>query len=277
MDWSVRIKAQQTRRHGGAYRGRAPKWLLVPPHTKTVPPKRGLCPKEINRIGATGLQIEAQIGDFFGDHLRTAKKNCLNLWFRAENSLQFQWKPFFFLEITCFRPENFFEFLLLTLFTWSDWDKFLVPPCPSRIHTKSTARAPPKFISAPPVTLSWRRAWGTTTLLQETCPGIWQDAQTNERTIMKRIQYYRLDTPPKIQPTCLWLLTNSSHYLWLLLGCNVIIRVFVKRFNFSKSVLSYQYFYLNRESMILDYTMYFLYYFELLLNHMRKQFNITSV
>ena len=35
----------------GALRGRAPKSLLVSP-------KRGLCPEEINRLGATGVQIE---------------------------------------------------------------------------------------------------------------------------------------------------------------------------------------------------------------------------
>ena len=37
--------AWQTRRHGGADRGRAP------------PPMRGLCPEEIKRLGATGVQI----------------------------------------------------------------------------------------------------------------------------------------------------------------------------------------------------------------------------
>ena len=46
----------------GGIPGRAPpKWLLVPP-----PPKRGLCHEEINRLGATGVQIEAQIGVFCG-------------------------------------------------------------------------------------------------------------------------------------------------------------------------------------------------------------------
>ena len=36
-----------------------PKRLLVPPQTKVVPPKRELYPEEINRLGATGVQIEA--------------------------------------------------------------------------------------------------------------------------------------------------------------------------------------------------------------------------
>ena len=49
----------QTRRHEGAYRGRVPNWLLVPP-------KRGLSPEEINRLRASGAQIEAQISVFCG-------------------------------------------------------------------------------------------------------------------------------------------------------------------------------------------------------------------
>ena len=44
-----------------AYRGRAPPTDCLCPQTKIVPPKRGLCPKEINRLGASGAQIEVQI------------------------------------------------------------------------------------------------------------------------------------------------------------------------------------------------------------------------
>ena len=58
-----RIKITQARRHGGggAFRGRAqpPKSLLVPPQTRNVPHKRGLRPKESNKLGATGVQFEA--------------------------------------------------------------------------------------------------------------------------------------------------------------------------------------------------------------------------
>ena len=50
----------QTRSHGGAYRGRAP------PTDCLCPPKRGLCPEEINRLGASGAQIEVQISVFCG-------------------------------------------------------------------------------------------------------------------------------------------------------------------------------------------------------------------
>ena len=49
----------------GAYRGRAPPNDCLCSHqTKIVPPKRGLCPEEINRLGATGVLIKAQIGVF---------------------------------------------------------------------------------------------------------------------------------------------------------------------------------------------------------------------
>ena len=33
-----------------------------PPKRKLCPPKRGLYPEEIDRLGATGVQTEAQIG-----------------------------------------------------------------------------------------------------------------------------------------------------------------------------------------------------------------------
>ena len=39
-----------------------PNDCLCPPQTKSVPPKRGLRPEEINRLGATGVQSEARIG-----------------------------------------------------------------------------------------------------------------------------------------------------------------------------------------------------------------------
>ena len=41
-----------------------PQMTACTSQTKIVPPKRGLCPEEIYRLGATGVQIEAQIGVF---------------------------------------------------------------------------------------------------------------------------------------------------------------------------------------------------------------------
>ena len=44
----------------GAFRGLAPQMATCAPQTKIVPPpKRGLCPEEINRLRATGVQLEA--------------------------------------------------------------------------------------------------------------------------------------------------------------------------------------------------------------------------
>ena len=129
----------QTRCHGGTYRGRAPQTDCL------CPPKRGLFPEEINRLGASGAQIEVQISVFcgwrpffFGDHLFWAGKTAWICDFGRKIPLTF-----------CFSPCLFHP----------DWDKFLLPLCPSRIHTKQTSRAHPKFIYSPSNTLSWRRAW----------------------------------------------------------------------------------------------------------------------
>ena len=75
--------------------------IAYAPQTKIVPPKRGLCPEEINRLGATGVQIEAQIGVFAG----------LTPLFWDEDLFFF-----FFFEITCFWPEKPLENLREELF-----------------------------------------------------------------------------------------------------------------------------------------------------------------
>ena len=51
----------------GGIPGRAsPQMTACAPQKKIVPPKRGLCPEESNKLGVTGVQIEAQIGVFCG-------------------------------------------------------------------------------------------------------------------------------------------------------------------------------------------------------------------
>ena len=86
---------RQSRRHGGAYRGRTPL------NDCLCPPKRGLCPEEINRFGATGVQIEAQIG-------------VCHRYFRYFCGLTPDFmiflgrRPFF--KQPCFRPEKPLEF-----------------------------------------------------------------------------------------------------------------------------------------------------------------------
>ena len=52
----------QGRRHGGHSGAVPPEMTACAPKTKIVPPERGLRPEEINRFGATRVQIEAQIG-----------------------------------------------------------------------------------------------------------------------------------------------------------------------------------------------------------------------
>ena len=50
----------QARQHGGAFRGRAPQITACDlPKRELCPPKRGLCPEEINHRGDTGVQFEA--------------------------------------------------------------------------------------------------------------------------------------------------------------------------------------------------------------------------
>ena len=39
-----------------------------PPQTRIVPPKRGLCPKESNRLGVTGVQFNAWGSKNTGNH-----------------------------------------------------------------------------------------------------------------------------------------------------------------------------------------------------------------
>ena len=126
----------QTRHHRGHIEAVPPPtgWLC-PSKRKLFPsPKWGLCREEINRFGASGVQIEAQISVFcgltpdfvtflgwrpfflFGDHLFSVgksleilvktfflwrspifgRKNCLKFRFRLENPLKFQWRLFLF-------------------------------------------------------------------------------------------------------------------------------------------------------------------------------------
>ena len=113
------VSTRQTRRHGGAYRGRAPPTdCLCPPKRKSCTPKRGLCPEEINRLGAlerksrpklvffvdlklekpleipisAGKSLEISVKTFFfffGGHLFSAGKKHLNFRFRPENPFEF--------------------------------------------------------------------------------------------------------------------------------------------------------------------------------------------
>ena len=110
---------------GGPTGAVPPQMTACAPNENCGPHKRGQCPEEINRLGASGVQIEAQIGVFCGltpDFMTfldedfffvffleitcfSARKNRLNFRFRPENPLQI-WRRPFFLEITVFGRKN---------------------------------------------------------------------------------------------------------------------------------------------------------------------------
>ena len=71
-------------------------------HFGAVPPKQGLQPEEINRLGATGVQIKAQIGvcQRYFRNFCGLTPDVMTFWGR---------RPFFF---TCFHPEKLLEFLI---------------------------------------------------------------------------------------------------------------------------------------------------------------------
>ena len=120
----------------GAYRGRAPpNDCLCPPKRKLCPPKRGLCPEEINRSGLLDCKSRPKLV-FFLEITCVRPEKLLEFAISGEKFLAISVKTFFFLR----SPVSGRKILLNLCFSPSsldpDWDKFLVPPCPSRIHTK---------------------------------------------------------------------------------------------------------------------------------------------
>ena len=146
----------------------------VPPKRKLCFPNRGLRPKEINRLGASGAQIEVQISVFCGLTLDFVtflgrrpfffifleiicfwSEKPLEFLISVGKTLAISMKTFFFWRSPGFGrknrlnfrfwPENPFYFLLLALFIWLD--KFLVPL--SNSH-KINFSCPPKIYFCPP-------------------------------------------------------------------------------------------------------------------------------
>ena len=129
--WSF-LPCWQARRHGGAFQGRSlPNDCLCPPNENCAP-KRGLCPKEINRLWATGVQIEAL--DFHNSAYRPTIR-VQELFFRNFCGLT----PDFMKFRVDFGTKNFF-------FLWSS--PFSFDPH-SRIHINKTL-VPPKIYLCPP-------------------------------------------------------------------------------------------------------------------------------
>ena len=122
------LNLTQARRHRGAFRGRAPQITACTPQTRIVPPKRGLCPEEINKLGATEAQFEAGGSQNTGYHARIREqelafrrfcnKDHLFLWLhpRIHESSRVVWNedPFFL-----YLPQISSNFALNTNFFWS--------------------------------------------------------------------------------------------------------------------------------------------------------------
>ena len=138
----------QTWRHGGTYRGVPPQTTACAPQRKIVLPKRGLWPEENNRLGATGVQIEAQIG-------------VCHSYFRAfcgwhRISWHFWDEDLFLGGITCFRPEKPLVFAILagkSLWIFGLHLVYLInfscPRAPLEF-TQINVSCPPKIYFSPP-------------------------------------------------------------------------------------------------------------------------------
>ena len=153
-----------------------PKWLLVPPPPSEDCATKNLTdsglleckstPKLVFFVDWHRISWHFWDEDLFSEITHFRPEKPLEFLISAEKSLANLEKTFsFLLEITCFRPENFLQIWRRPFFVFGDhlqktawisdfcrkiplnlcsspcssdpdWDKFLVPPCPSRIHTK---------------------------------------------------------------------------------------------------------------------------------------------
>ena len=107
---TFRFLSQAATRPGatGGHTGAVPTQMTAcaPPNKNCAPlHKRGLCPEEINRLGATAEQIEAQIG--------VCHRHFRNFCGLTPDFMTFLGRRSFFSKITCFRPEKPLEVLIL--------------------------------------------------------------------------------------------------------------------------------------------------------------------
>ena len=158
----------QTWRHEGAYRGRAPQLTAcAPPNESYAPPSEDCALKKLTGSGLLERKSRSKLVFFvewhqilwrFWDedlfflrsHPFSAGKIAWISDFGRKNPLWFQWRPFFFLFFFLrspvfgrknrlnfrFQPKNPLTFSSSLCLFDPDWDKFLVPLCPSRIDTK---------------------------------------------------------------------------------------------------------------------------------------------
>ena len=146
----------------GAFRGRAPQMTACAPQTKIVPPpKRGLCPKGINRLGAIKVQIEASPKLVFSARIFVIFVDSHRILYNFLDEDLF----FLFLVFTHELVKNCKNFETTTRvcgnfrtedLIWSSpclfdphWNKFLVPPCPFRIHINKLLVLPQNLFLPP--------------------------------------------------------------------------------------------------------------------------------
>ena len=131
----------QTWRHGGAYRGRAPQLAAcAPPNENCVPPCKDCAPKKITVSGLLERNSRPKLVFFVNWHWILWR-----FWDEDLFSFFFFWRSFFyFLEITCFRPEKPLEIPIAAGKSLEIFAPHLFHfiqsginfSCPSRIHAK---------------------------------------------------------------------------------------------------------------------------------------------
>ena len=95
------LEGTLAQRHRGAFRGRAL------PNREIVPPKRGLCPEKINRLGAIAVQFEAKI---LVITLEFVGKNCFFVDFAMNINCLCGLTPGFLKSCVHFARKTFFFF-----------------------------------------------------------------------------------------------------------------------------------------------------------------------
>ena len=107
------VGAKQARRHVGAFWGCAPQITARVPQTRIVPPNRGLCLEEINRLAATGEQFEAWDFQNTGYHSRIREQEVFFRRFCDEHRLFLWLHPIIHQNSRIFWDEDLF-FLVFT-------------------------------------------------------------------------------------------------------------------------------------------------------------------
>ena len=140
----------------GGHSGAVPPQMTscAPPNENCASPSEDCAPKKLTGLGLLGCKSRPRLSYFRNLHNIDGMKTFFFFFF---------WDHLFWAGKTIW-ISDFGRKIPLNLWSSScsidpDWDKFLVPPCPSRIHINKLLVPPQNLFLPPPVTLSWRRAW----------------------------------------------------------------------------------------------------------------------